>query len=79
MEEEEEETDEEVSSEEKSMNRLDITEEKLLARRGCGLFFRDDSDTTSPSSEPRTPKMLSSCMHSDTDNSDDDNNDEFWM
>jgi hypothetical protein len=43
---------EEVSLEESLMNQLDTSEEKLLAKRGRGLFFGDDGDTTLPSSEP---------------------------
>jgi hypothetical protein len=53
---EEEIEEEEVSSEVSSM-KLDTSEEKLLAKRGCNMIFNDNGDTTSPSSEPRTPKV----------------------
>jgi hypothetical protein len=68
----EEETEEEVSSEEMSMNQLDTSEEKLQAKHAHGIIFGNDGDTTSPSSEPRTPE---SHRHSDEDDDDDD----FWM
>jgi hypothetical protein len=71
----EEEMEEEVSSEESSM-KLDTSEEKLYARRGCDILFKDDGDTPSMSSEPRTPK---SHRCSDEESSDDDDNDDFWM
>jgi hypothetical protein len=72
----EEETEYEVSSEESSM-KLDTSEEKLLAKCGRGMIFSDDGNTTSPSSEPRTPE---SHWRSDEDSSDeDDNDDDFWM
>jgi hypothetical protein len=65
------------------MNQRDTSEEKLLAKRGCDLIFNDDGDTTSPSSEPCTPEMLSSYVRSNPDGSDDDegsdNDDDFWM
>jgi hypothetical protein len=48
----------------------------LQAKHGSGLFFGDDGDTTSPSLEPRTPETSSSRVHSDPDDSDDD---DFWM
>jgi hypothetical protein len=70
--------EEEVSLDESSMNQLDSLEDKLLAKRSCGLFFSHDGDTTSMSLEPRTPKMPSSCVCSDPDGSDDDD-DDFWM
>jgi hypothetical protein len=73
---EEEETEEEVSSEESSMNQLDTFEEKLFAKRGHCMVFSDDRDTTSPSSEPRTPE---SRLRSDEDSSDDDDDDDFWI
>jgi hypothetical protein len=57
------------------MNQLDTSEEKLFAKRGHDMIFSDDGNTTSPSSEPRTPK---SHRCSDEDNSDDDD-DAFWM
>jgi hypothetical protein len=46
---EEEETEEEFSSEESTINQLDTSEEKLLAKRGRDLFFDDDENTNSPS------------------------------
>jgi hypothetical protein len=73
----EEETLEEVSSEGSSMNQLDTSEEKLLAKCGRGIIFSDDGDTTSLSSEPRTPETPSNHVRSDPDSSDDDDN--FWM
>jgi hypothetical protein len=66
--------EEEVSFEESPMNQLDTYEKKLLAKRSRDLLFSNDGDTTSPSSEPRTPKMSSSHVHSDPNGSDDDNN-----
>jgi hypothetical protein len=69
--------EEEVSSEESSMNQFNTSEEKLLAKHGRSLFFDDDGDTTSPSSEPRTPEMLSNHVCSNPDDNDDDN--DFWM
>jgi hypothetical protein len=71
---EEETKEEEVSLEKMSMNQLDTSEEKLLAKCTHDIIFRDDSDTTLPSSEPRTPKSHR-CF--DEDNGDDD--DDFWM
>jgi hypothetical protein len=67
---------EEVSLEESSMNQLDTSEEKLLAKHVRDLFFGNNDDTTSPSLEPCTTKMPSSRVHSDPDDSD---NDDFWM
>jgi hypothetical protein len=80
-EENDEETDEVVSLEESSMNQVDTSEDKLVAKHSSGLFFGDDGDTTSPSSEPRTPKMSSSHMRLDPDGSDnhDSDDDDFWM
>jgi hypothetical protein len=53
----EEETDEEeASSEESSMNQLDTSEEKLLVKCRHGIIFGECGDTTSPLSEPHTPK-----------------------
>jgi hypothetical protein len=75
-EEAEEEMEEEVSSEETSMNQLDTSKEKLLAKRARGLVFGDDGDTTSPSSEPRT---LESHRCTNKDSSDEDDDDDFWM
>jgi hypothetical protein len=66
---------EEVSSEELSMNQLDTSKEKLMAKNGRGLFFGDDGDTSSTESEPRYPIMPSSRMRSNPDGNDDD----FWM
>jgi hypothetical protein len=66
---------EEVSSEESSMNQLDTSEEKSLAKHGRGIIFNDNGNT-SPSSEPHVPKTSSSHVHSDLDSSDDD---DFWM
>jgi hypothetical protein len=40
-----------------SMSQLDTSGEKLFAKRGHGMIFSDDGDTTSLSSEPRTPKV----------------------
>jgi hypothetical protein len=60
------------------MNQLDTSEEKLLAKHDHGIIFGDDGNTSSPSSEPRTPKMLSSHVRTDPDRSDDDD-DDFWM
>jgi hypothetical protein len=79
--EEDEETEEEVSSEESSMNQADTSEDKLVAKHGSGLFFGDNSDTTSPSSEPRTLETSSSRMCSDPDGSYDDGSDDedFWI
>jgi hypothetical protein len=75
--EEEDKMEEEVSSEESSMNQLDTSNEKLLAKHGCGIVFDDDNDTTSPLSEPRTTEMPSSREHSDPDSSNDVNGDNF--
>jgi hypothetical protein len=65
---------EEVSLEESSMNHLDTSEEKLLAKRGSDLFFGDDGDTTSPLSEPCTPETPSShvCVDDPKGSEDDD-------
>jgi hypothetical protein len=68
--------EEEVSLEESSMNQVDTSEKKLLAKCGSGMVFSDDGDTTSPSSEPRSPK---SRVSSDLDGSDKDDDDDFWM
>jgi hypothetical protein len=70
---EEEETAEEVSSEKLSMNQLDTSDEKLLAKHGCDIIFCDDGDTTSPSSEPCT---LESRVCFDPDSSDEDDDDD---
>jgi hypothetical protein len=75
-EEEVEETEEEVSSEESSMNQVDTSEDKLVSKHGSGLFFSDDGDTTSPSSEPCTLETPSNHVRSDPDDSNDDN---LWM
>jgi hypothetical protein len=66
--------EEEVSSKESSMNQLDTSEEKLLAKRSHGIIFGDDGNTTSPSSEPHTPKLPSSCVRSNPNSSNDDDN-----
>jgi hypothetical protein len=52
-----------------------------VAKHGNGLFFGDNGDTTSSSSEPRTPEMPSSRVRSDPDGSNDDDRDDeyFWM
>jgi hypothetical protein len=68
--------EEEVSLEESSMNQVDTSKDKLVAKHDSGLFFGDDGDTTSPLSEPRTPEAPSSRVRSDPDDSDDD---DFWM
>jgi hypothetical protein len=75
-EEEIEETEEEDSSEESSMNQVDTSEDKLVSKHGSGLFFSDDGDTTSTSSEPCTLETPSNHVCSDPDDSDDDN---LWM
>jgi hypothetical protein len=72
MEEEDEEMGEEVCSEESSMNQVDTSEDKLVAKHGSGLFFGDDSDNTPPLLEPCTPETPSSRVCSDPDGSDDD-------
>jgi hypothetical protein len=74
--EEETEEEEEVCSVELSM-KLDTSEEKFLAKCDHSIIFSDDGDTTSPSSEPRTPEshVLSDSESSDKD--DNDNDDEF--
>jgi hypothetical protein len=68
--------EEEVSSEETTMNQLNTSEEKLFAKSGCNMILSDVGDTTSPSSEPRTPESL---WCSDEDSSDEDNDNDFWM
>jgi hypothetical protein len=73
----EEETEEEVSSEESSMNQLDPSEEKLMAKRSCGFFFSNDSDTSLTESEPGSTEMPSSYVHSDPNSSDNDDDDDF--
>jgi hypothetical protein len=65
----EEEMEEEVLLKETSMNQLDTSEEKSLAKHAGGIIFSDDGDTTSPSPEPHTPK---SHQRSDENNNDDD-------
>jgi hypothetical protein len=71
------EREEEASSEETSMNdQLDTSKEKLQAKHARGIDFSDDSDTTSPSSEPHTPE---SHWRSNEDSSDNDDDDDFWM
>jgi hypothetical protein len=56
MKEEEEET-KEVSLKESSMNQLDTSEEKWLAKRGRDLIFGNDGDNSLPSSEPCTAEI----------------------
>jgi hypothetical protein len=68
-----EEEEEKVSLEESSM-KLDTSKEKLLAKRGHGVIFSYDGDTTLPSSEPRTPKSCV-CYDLNTSDDDDDNDD----
>jgi hypothetical protein len=60
------------------MNELNTSEEMFLVKRGYGIIFSDDGDTTSPLSEPRTPEMPYNHVRSDPDNSND-NDDDFWM
>jgi hypothetical protein len=60
-----------VSSEEPSMKR-DTSVEKLLAKRGRGMIFSNDDDTTSLLSEPCTPE---SHRRSDEDINDEDDDD----
>jgi hypothetical protein len=67
---------EEVSLEEMPMSQLDTSEEKLFAKRGRGMVFSDNGNTTSLSSEPRTTK---SHQRSNKDNSNEDDDDDFWM
>jgi hypothetical protein len=63
------------------MNQLNTSEEKLLAEHSHGMVFNNEGDTTSPSSEPCTPK---SHAHSDPnssnedDNDDDNDDDDLW-
>jgi hypothetical protein len=72
----EEQEEEEVSSEESSMNQLDTSEEKLLAKHDRDLFFGNNGHTTSLSSEPHTLETSSSCVCSNPNGSDDD---DLWM
>jgi hypothetical protein len=58
------------------MNQVDTSNEKLFAKRGRGMIFSNDGDTTSSSSEPRT---LDSRRCFDEDSSDKDDDDDFWM
>jgi hypothetical protein len=70
--EEEMETEEEdVSSEESSMNQLDTSEEKSMAKRDCGLFFSDDGNTSSTEPESRSLRTPSSRVRSDPDDYND--------
>jgi hypothetical protein len=55
--------------------KCDTSVEKLLAKRGRGMIFNNDNDTTSLLSEPCTPESHRS---SNEDINDEDNND-FWM
>jgi hypothetical protein len=66
-----EEEPEEVSLEETSMNQLDISEEKLHARRAHDILFKDDGDTTSTLSESLPTPKSHRCS--------DDDDDDFWM
>jgi hypothetical protein len=66
----------EVSLEDTLMKQLDTSEEKLFAKRGRGMIFNDNGDTTLPSSEPRT---LESHWCSDKNSSDEYDDDDFWM
>jgi hypothetical protein len=59
-----------------SMNQLDTSNEKLYATHACGILFKDDGDTPSTSSEPRT---LESRRRSNEESSDDDDDINFWM
>jgi hypothetical protein len=69
--------EEEVSSDVSSM-KLDISEEKLYARRTYGYLFGDDGDT--PSMSPDPPPTPISLWCSDEESSDDNNDDDdFWM
>jgi predicted nucleic acid-binding protein len=78
--EEEETAEEEVSFEESSMNLVDTSEEKLMAKRGHGLLFSDDGDTSSTESDPHSPETPSSRVRSDPNCSDDnDDDDDFYM
>jgi hypothetical protein len=74
----EEEKEEDVSSEQTSMNQLDTSKEKLFAKHGCGMIFRDDKDTTSPSSELCTPESHRR-FDEDSSNKDNENDGDFWM
>jgi hypothetical protein len=40
--------EEEVSSEESTMNQVDTSEDKLVAKHGSGLFFADDRRSDAP-------------------------------
>jgi hypothetical protein len=62
---EEETEDDEVSSEESSMNQLDTSEDKLMAKCGCALFFGNHDDISSLELEPRSLETLSSRVRSD--------------
>jgi hypothetical protein len=64
--------EEELPSEESSMNQLDTSEEKSLAKHDRGIIFSDDGDTSSSSSKPRVPKTSSSRMRFDPDSSNID-------
>jgi hypothetical protein len=63
------------------MNQVDTSEDKFVAKNGSGLFLDDDGNTIMLSSEPHTPKTLSSRVRSDPDGSDNDDSDDddFWM
>jgi hypothetical protein len=68
--------DDSSNSEETSIKQLNTSEEKLFAKRGRGMIFSDNSNTTSPSSEPSTPE---SHRCSNKDRNDEDDDDDFWM
>jgi hypothetical protein len=58
------------------MNQLNTFEDKLVVKHTLCLFFGNDGDTMSLSSEPCTPVTLSSYMRSVPDGNDDG---DFWM
>jgi hypothetical protein len=66
------EEEEELPSGESSMNQLDTSEEKSLAKHDHSIIFSDDGDTSSSSSKPRVPKTSSSRMRFDPDSSNID-------
>jgi hypothetical protein len=53
-------------------DQLNTFEEKLQVKRTRGIIFGDDGDTTSPSSETRTPESRQ-CSKEDNNDDDDDN------
>jgi hypothetical protein len=70
--------EEEVSSEETSLKQLDTSEEKVHARCAHGILFKDDGDTPSTSSEPRTLESHR-LFDEESSDDDDDDDDDFWM